>query len=288
MINRINLSYGIVKYIKALLLKENISESDKSIIKTIINESIYPHNYVYNILDFNSLTINFNTCEERNIIDFKDVNIKPQRFISYYKDYILESSEYMFIVCLKGETIIKCYNNNVISSNKVQKGEAFTLNIKTRYSIITKNRDLHLAIITYTTIYPLIYYKNIVFSKDSSLYNIFSGYKFALFRISSNDDKVLEDIIILNGRYYYSNSMEKVNIINIKTLLDKYNIKINSFTQIDYIPKSSHKACVEALELSLDDVTIRQIYDGTSFKDVCSISGIKYKIVILYCVLCYN
>ncbi|AAL69861.1 SPV122 hypothetical protein [Swinepox virus] len=287
MIKCINLSNCVIKCIKNIISKDTVSSMDEYLLKTIIDEYI-DNNYVSvsSILSINSLTVN---CDNQvdNIINLKDVDIKPHRLIDHHNDYTLESNEYIFALCLKGKTTVKCNTSTKSISNAIKRGEAFVLNLKTKYTTVTHTKQLHLAVIMYRTTCPFVYYRNIVFSEDNCLYDIFSGYRFALFRLFDTNDTLLEDVIILNGTYYNSLSMKKSDIINIKTLLRKYNIQLNN-TSIDYVPRNYHKDSKEAVELSLDNNTVMHISDGTYTRDIYSLLGTKYKLLFAYGVICYN
>ncbi|AYC44679.1 hypothetical protein [Moosepox virus GoldyGopher14] len=278
-----NVPNYIIGYVTKLLTKEYISQHDENKIKKIINETINEEHSALKILSIYSLTVNISDINNSfNLIE--DISYKRCPTINYYNGYTLQSNDYIYVLCLQGKACIEVFNKESLCTYDISKGDIFTMNYNSNHLVKTNDKNLRLAIIMYTSNFPFIHYKNLVFSEDSFIYNTFSGYKFALVRLFDESDTLLEDIILANGRFYNSDFTKKNKIINIKNLLTKYDI--NNFN-IDYIPKNdSINTSLEIVELSLDNNTIKGISDGTYTKNIYSSDGIKYKLLISYGVIC--
>ncbi|AGU99807.1 m124R [Myxoma virus] len=284
MLKRVSVTSYVVDYMKKLSQDEVLTGDEEDLVKTIINE--FTQENVVEILNITSVAVNLTNLNEYNVIDFKDVNIKPQRIIEHYGNYTVESNEYVFVLCVEGTATMEGANDDSKQTYSIKKGDAVNVNLKTKYKILTNDKNLQLVVVAYVSRCPFVHYKNVVFSEDSVVFDAFVGCRFALFRLVSDyDEEILEDILVLNGTYYHSCSMKKANIISLKSILTKYSLYP---IELDYVPNSGHPTELELLELSLDEDTVQAISNGTSYKQTCSLSGTRYKLLIVYGVTCYS
>ncbi|AAF15012.1 m124R [Myxoma virus] len=284
MLKRVSVTSHVVDYMKKLSQDELLTDDEEELVKTIINE--FTQENAVEILNITSVVVNLPNLNEYNVIDFKDAVIKPRQLIEHYGKYTFESNEYMFVLCINGAGRMEGSNDDSKQTYSIKKGDAVNVNLKTKYRILTDDKNLQLIVVTYTSRCPFVHYKNVVFSEDSSVFDAFVGCRFALFRLVSDySEEILEDLLILNGVYYHSCSMKKANIISLKSIVTKYGL---CPIELDYVPNSGHPTELELLELSLDEDTVQAISNGTCYKETCSLSGIRYKLFIVYGVTCYS
>ncbi|AAF18007.1 gp124R [Rabbit fibroma virus] len=284
MLKRVSVTSHVIEYMKKLSQNELLTDDEEELVKTIINE--FTQENVVEILNITSVTVNLTNLNGYSVIDFKDVNIKPQRIIEHYGNYMFESNEYAFVLCVGGTSRMESENSDSKQAYSIKKGDAVNVNLKTKYRILTNDKNLQLVVLTYVSRCPFVHYKNVVFSEDSIVFDAFVGCRFALFRLVSDyDGEILEDILILNGTYYHSCSMKKANIISLKSILTKYSLYP---IELDYVPNSGHPTELELLELSLGEETVQAISNSTNYRETCSLSGIKYKLFVVYGVTCYS
>ncbi|AAR07482.1 125R [Yaba monkey tumor virus] len=274
----------VIKFVKSILLKDFVSKSDEKILADIIINSTNVNYSTLNIININSVNVVVNNNE--NIFNLLDVNcLKRSTHVINNDNHVIQSNEYMFIICLNGSISIKCFKKGLKITNTVYKGEAFSIHSTLRHVTTTKDKNLHLAVIKYDVNCPFIHFKNTVYSEDSFVYNLFSGYNFALFRLYDSYDNKVEDVLITHDNIYNENMKQK-NVLGIKSLLCEHSIpqKIS----LDCIPKSNVKYGTEIAELSLDNETLNNVFNFITSKDVYSNSGNRYKYLLTYGVLCYE
>ncbi|QHR82665.1 concanavalin-like precursor [Brazilian porcupinepox virus 1] len=283
MIKNICVSDNVIKYVEKTISKEFITNNDEKILENIINESLGIENYVSKILSVNSVITNVNN--PINSFNLKDVNILPYNGLVNYNDSILQFNNYILVLCLKGSVSVEFLSKKVNVMKTIKRGDCYTFSVLTTNITHILNPNLHLVVISYINNHPFIHYKNIVFSQDNILYEIFSGYIFTLFRLYDNNDKI-EEIIIVNGKYYDDMFKKRNDIVSVNSLLLKYGI-ITCGSLIDCIP-NCNKSSLEIIELSLDNKIINNMSEYVRKISLYSKTGKKFTSVLLYGIICHS
>ncbi|ABQ43601.1 hypothetical protein [Tanapox virus] len=274
----------VIKFVKSILLKDFVSKSDEKILADIINNFTNIDHSMLNIININSVHVIINNDESSFNLSNVDC-LKNSTHVVKNDNCIIQSNEYMFVICLNGSISIECLKKGLKITSTIYKGEAFSIHSTLKHVTTTKDKNLHLAVIKYDVNCPFIHFKNTVYSEDSFVYNLFSGYNFALFRLYDNYNNKVEDILITNNNVYNEN-MRIEKVLGIKSLLYKHSILQKIY--LDYIPKSNVKYISEIVDLSLDKETLNSVFNFVNSKSVYSNSGNKYKYFLTYGVLCYE
>ncbi len=231
-------------------------------------------------------TIELSDFTPGNTFCIKDENLSRTSNIFYHNNILIENNEYYFVVCLIGNLYLSYSTGTVSSTIRISEGEVFMLSISANYFMTTEDTDMKLLVIRCNIERPFIHFVNTVFCEDSAIYDKYSGYNFALFRLKDEVDNIVEDVIITRGKICSSKSMEEISCYNIKRLLSDYSLDDTSHLP-DHVPKNKYRTDrSDVIELAVNYEDVNKIMSLVTPKTVYSSLGKKFKSYIVYGVAC--
>ncbi|AFB76945.1 concanavalin-like precursor [Cotia virus SPAn232] len=278
------LTKNIIKHIDGIIEKGIFIEDDSIYFKKLLN-NLFGYNDICNISNMSLVLL-----DKKNYIHsfkFDKINILPRYEYTKRDNSIIEANNYIFCICLEGSVFIEQNNKYSNFIKIINRGECFILNTLSDYLIHTFDPRLKLVVVSYVSLYPFIHYNNkIICSVDENLYEIFDGYRFAIFSLFDENNISIERIIAVNGKYYDIKTLSELDIFGLNSILIKYNIVTN------YLLLNSmyyQKTNLHILNNILNDNKIfNDLINNTQRIYAYSNDSKLYSIMLVYGIMNYN